>query len=144
MPEPRYPTGASPGTPSPVQVLLVDDYPANLLALEAVLDGLGLDLVRAVSGEEALRLLARRDFAVVLLDVHLLGLNGVETAERARAAEMSRRTPIILLTADDDLTDPAQEVAGLGDVGFLTKPFAPDDVRARVAGFADRFRAAAR
>ena len=72
-------------TPVPnANVLLVDDQPANLLALEAMLGGLGYDLVRAHSGPEALRLLLRDDFAVVLLDVQMPGLDGFETARLIR------------------------------------------------------------
>src|SRR3954454_4327510 len=83
-------------------VLLVDDHPANLLALEAVLDGPDRDLVRAASGEEALRLLLDRDFAVVLLDVQMYpGLGGFETGRLIRGQERSRATPIIFLTAHD-------------------------------------------
>jgi CheY-like chemotaxis protein len=82
-----------------VSVLLVDDTPANLLALEALLDGLGLDLVTAASGEEALRLVGGRDFAVVLLDVRMPGLSGFETARLIRGCNRSRHIPIIFLTA---------------------------------------------
>src|SRR5438067_45776 len=91
---------AQPGPPLPqAKILLVDDQPANLLALEAILDGLGQDLVRANSGEEALRLLLGQDFAVVLLDVQMHGLSGFETAKLIRGRGRSRRTPIIFLTA---------------------------------------------
>src|SRR5207249_9597670 len=82
-----------------VSVLLVDDQPANLLALEAVLHDLGLNLVKASSGEEALRQLLAEDFAVVLLDVQMTGLDGFETAKLIRGRERSRHTPIIFLTA---------------------------------------------
>src|SRR3954468_21352353 len=84
-----------------VNVLLVDDQPANLLALEAVLGDLGHDLVRANSGGDALRRLLDEDFAVVLLDVQMHGLDGIETAKLIRARGRSRRTPIIFLTAHE-------------------------------------------
>ncbi len=80
-------------------VLLVDDEPSNLLALEAVLQPLNQTLVRATSGQEALHLLQSGDFAVVLLDVQMRKLDGFETARRLRAQERSRHTPIIFLTA---------------------------------------------
>src|SRR5438552_7754048 len=94
----------------PAKILLVDDQPANLLALEAVLEELGQELVRAGSGEEALRRLLDQDFAVILLDVQMHGLDGFETAKLIRARERSRHTPIIFLTAhpsDDSLVTEA-------------------------------------
>ena len=78
---------------SKANVLLVDDQPANLLALEAVLEDLGHGLVKAGSGEEALRRLLDQDFAVVLLDVRMHGLDGFETAKLIRGRERSRHTP---------------------------------------------------
>ena len=74
-------------------ILLVDDQPANLLALEAVLEELGHRLVRAGSGEEALRRLLDQDFAVILLDVRMHGLDGFETAKLIRGRERSRNPP---------------------------------------------------
>src|SRR5438270_12364273 len=87
---------------STVNILLVDAVAANLLAVEAVLADLGHHLVKATSGEEALRLLLDQDFAVVLLDVRMHGLDGFETAKLIRSRDRSRHTPIIFLTAHDD------------------------------------------
>src|SRR5687767_3937094 len=115
-------------------VLLVDDHPANLLALEAVLADLGHDLVKATSGEEALRLLLGRDFAVVLLDVRMPGLGGFETARLIRGRERSRHTPIIFLTAHDDDSLSAEQAYTLGAVDYLVKPLVPVMLRAKVAG----------
>src|SRR5689334_22982714 len=84
-----------------VNILLVDDQPANLLALEAILDTSGANLVTAPSGEEALRCILKDDFAVVLLDVQMQGMDGFETARFIRTREKSRNTPIIFLTAYD-------------------------------------------
>lgn len=82
-----------------VSILLVDDHPKNLLALEAILANLGENLVKAHSGEEALRRLLHEDFAVILLDVQMPGMNGFETASLIRQRERSKQTPIIFLTA---------------------------------------------
>src|SRR5687768_2946658 len=86
-------------TPARARILLVDDQPANLLALEVVLEELGRETVRAGSGEEALRLMLDQDFAVVLLDVQMHTLGGLETARLIRGRPRSRHTPIVFLTA---------------------------------------------
>jgi PAS domain S-box-containing protein len=120
-------------------ILLVDDNPANLLALEAILDGPSRLLVKAASGEEALRLLEEGDFAVVLLDVRMHGLDGFETARRIRARERSGHTPIIFLTAHDDNRLSVEEAYSLGAVDYLVKPLVPVILRAKVAGFVELF-----
>src|SRR5436305_2369080 len=127
-----------------VPVLMVDDHPPNLLALEAILDDPGYELVRALSGPEALDRLAGRDFAVVLLDLSMPGLDGFETARIVRRSERSRDTPIIFLTARDPSEFPVAEAYRLGAVDYLTKPLVPDILRAKVAVFADLFRKAER
>jgi signal transduction histidine kinase len=132
------------GAGSPVRVLLVDDEPANLLALEAILDGPGLKLVRANSGEEALRYLLRDDFAVILLDVKMAGLDGFETARLIRARERSAHTPIIFLTAYDSPVATVEHAYTLGAVDYLVKPIIPAILRAKVAGFVELFRRAER
>jgi PAS domain S-box-containing protein len=129
-------------TGSKVNILLVDDEPANLLALEAVLQDLGHHLVRARSGEEALRLLLQSDFAVVLLGVQLRGLDGFETARLIRSREASRHTPIIFLTACEDNRLPVEQAYALGAVDYLVKPVAPVILRAKVAGFVELFQKA--
>ena len=122
-----------------VKVLLVDDQPANLLALEAVLDDLKWNLVRAHSGEEALRKLHDDDFAVVLLDVLMPGLNGYETAKLIRGWKRSRHTPIIFLTASDCTDLPLVEAYRLGAVDYLVKPVVPDILRAKVTVFIELY-----
>jgi PAS domain S-box-containing protein len=131
-----------PDTPSPARadIVLVDDQPANLLALEALLAGLGQNMLRASSGEEALRLLADRDVAVVLLDVRMPGLSGFETAHRIRALARARHTPIIFLSAADSPEFPVVEAYRLGAVDYLLKPIIPDILRAKVAVFVDLYR----
>jgi PAS domain S-box-containing protein len=136
--QPDLSSASSPPAPK-ANILLVDDHPANLLALEALLDDLGHNLVRASSGEEALRLLADRDFAVVLLDVQMHGLDGFETAKRIRGRDRSRHTPIIFLTAHDDNRLSPEEAYALGAVDYLQKPIVPIILRAKVAGFVELF-----
>jgi PAS domain S-box-containing protein len=132
LPEQR-PAGA------PVNILLVDDQPANLLALEALLQDLGHRLVSAHSGAEALHLLHEQEFAVVLLDVRMPGLDGFETAKQMRNHERSRYTPIIFLTAQPGDEFPATQAYQLGAVDYLVKPLEPVVIRAKVAGFANLF-----
>src|SRR5436190_2354953 len=82
-----------------VDILLVDDKVENLIALESVLEELGQNLVRAHSGEEALKCVLHQDFAVVLMDVQMPGMDGYEAAELMRSRERSRHIPLIFLTA---------------------------------------------
>jgi signal transduction histidine kinase len=121
----------------PVNVLLVDDQPANLLALEAMLQDLGQNLVKADSGREALRWLLTNECAVILLDVKMPGMDGFEAASLIRQRDRSRHTPIIFLTAGDA----SQALAGrgyeLGAVDYLVKPVAPDFVRSKVMVFVE-------
>lgn len=125
-----------------VNILLVDDQPANLMALAAVLADLGQNLVQANSGDQALRCLLDTDFAVVLLDVQMGDLDGFETARLIRGRERSRHTPIIFLTAYDDPSFSAEEAYGLGAVDFLVKPLVPAILRAKVAVFVELFQKA--
>jgi PAS domain S-box-containing protein len=124
---------------SKANILLVDDHPANLLALEAVLADLG-HLVRASSGEEALRHLLDRDFAAVLLDVRMRGLDGFQTAKLIRSRPRSRHTPIIFLTAYEENRAFIEAAYALGAVDYLVKPIVPIVLRAKVAVFIDLFR----
>ena len=121
--------------PRTTSILLVDDHPSNLLALEAILEPLGQRLVRANSGREALRHLLTEDFAVVLLDVRMPELDGFETARLIRQRQRSRYTPIIFLTAYS--RDEADQVHGYehGAVDYVVKPFNPDVLRWKVEVF---------
>jgi serine phosphatase RsbU (regulator of sigma subunit) len=123
-----------------VNILLVDDQPANLLALEVVLAGPGRNLVKAQSGREALRCLLNDDFAVLLMDVMMPEMDGFETAALIRQRKRSRHTPIIFLTAFG--TSDAQIAKGysLGAVDYLSKPLVPHVLRAKVAAFVEIFR----
>lgn len=120
-------------------VLLVDDHPANLLALEAILQDLGHNLVQAHSGEEALTRLREVEVALVLLDVRMPGLDGFQTARRIRGQQRSQHTPIIFLSAQEGDEFPATEAYKLGAVDYLVMPLVPEVVRAKVAGLVDLF-----
>ncbi len=120
-------------------ILLVDDSPANLLSLQAILDDLGQHLVEARSGEGALERLKAEEFAVVLLDVLMPGMSGFDTARAIRADERSRHTPIIFLTASDIDRSQTEEAYRLGAVDFLVKPLLPVALQAKVRGFVELF-----
>src|SRR3954451_15471055 len=119
-----------------VNILLVDDQPANLLSLRAILQVLGHNLVEAQSAQQARNLLDTADFAVVLLDVQMNGLDGFSTARSIRSQERSRDTPIIFLTAPESNRLPVEEQAyALGAVDYLVKPLVPFILRSKVAWF---------
>ena len=124
----------------PVSILLVDDRPENLLALEAILEPLGEHLVRATSGEEALKEVLRRDFAVILLDVQMPGMNGFEVAQLIKSRERTRAIPIIFLTAISKEEAYVFRGYEVGAVDYMSKPFQPDILRSKVAVFVDLFR----
>ena len=123
--------------PDRVNILLVDDQPANLLALEAMLQGLGQTLVKAESGREALRWLLTHDFAVILLDVKMPDMDGFETAALVRQRDKSRYTPIIFLTAADKTHTEAVRGYAVGAVDYLVKPVVPEFVRSKVSVFVE-------
>jgi serine phosphatase RsbU (regulator of sigma subunit) len=124
-------------------ILLVDDEPANLLALEAVLAELHQNLVRANSGEEALRRLLQKDFALILMDVRMSGMSGFETAALIRSRPKSCSIPIIFFTAHENAD--LQEARGysLGAVDYLVKPIVSDFLRAKVKVFVEIFQKSA-
>ena len=119
-----------------MKILLVDDKPQNLVALEAVLEELGQDLVKANSGPEALRHVLSDEFAAILLDVRMPGMDGFETATLIRQRDKSRHTPIIFLTAykDDELQFQGYST---GAVDYLVKPLEPEVLRSKVAAFVE-------
>ena len=120
------------------RVLLVDDRPENLLALGAVLAPLGHEIVEARSGTEALNELREGEFAVVLLDMRMPGLDGLQTAAAIRDRTQSRHTPIIFLSADDSPAEVATAYRH-GAADFLVKPFDVGALRAKVSVFAELF-----
>lgn len=122
-----------------VNILLVDDHPENLLVLEAILDSLGQNLVRATSGAQALKRLLDQDFAVILLDVQMPDMDGFETADLIRQRERSRHTPIIFLTAFNTSDNMVFRGYALGAVDYLFKPIEPEILKSKVAAFVDLF-----
>jgi len=121
------------------KILMVDDKPENLVALEAALRPLSQELVAAHSGEEALRCLLSDDFAVILLDVQMPGMDGFETAAHIKERDRSRHIPIIFLTAIS--RELHQQLRGyeVGAVDYIAKPFDPWVLRSKVAVFVDLY-----
>src|SRR5256884_8108196 len=123
-----------------INILLVDDSPTNLLALESILRAPDRNLIRASCGEEALRYLLDNEAAVVLLDVYMPGIDGLETAQLIRGRERSRDTPIIFLTANSTGVRHLTRGYSLGAVDYIVKPVEPDILRSKVAVFVDLFK----
>ena len=119
------------------EILLVDDDPKTLLAMEAMLGDVGGTLVTARSGREALLKLLTQDFAVILLDVQMPDLDGFETAELIRERDKSRHTPIIFLTAFNQNDRAMLRGYALGAVDFMFKPIVPEILRSKVQVFVD-------
>ncbi|HEX8432366.1 MAG TPA: response regulator, partial [Longimicrobium sp.] len=124
---------------SRASILAVDDRPENLFALEAILEPLGHGVVRANSGEEALRHVLQQDFACILLDVQMPGMNGFEAAQLIKSRERSRSTPIIFLTAISKDEAFIFEGYSVGAVDYMFKPFNPDILRSKVAVFVELY-----
>jgi signal transduction histidine kinase len=120
-------------------VLIVDDTPANLVALGAVLQPLGVRIVEARSGLEAIDRVSRESFACVLLDVQMPGMDGFEVARRLRVIEAGAEVPILFLTAIHRDEEYARKGYASGAADYITKPFDPDVLRARVKAFVDLF-----
>jgi len=118
-------------------ILLVDDKPENLLTLQLALDGLHANLITAQSGEDALRSVLQHDFAVILLDIRMPGMDGFETAKLIRDREQNKRTPIIFLTAYGDGEARIAQGYSLGAVDYIQKPFNPKILQSKVKVFLD-------
>jgi PAS domain S-box-containing protein len=154
--QPERPWGAENGhekiAPEPViKILMVDDHPENLLALEASLDGIAdllvgnspkpkIECIRASNGPDALRKVLQDEYAVILLDVQMPGMDGYETAELIRKRPNSQHTPIIFLTAISTSEINIFHGYSLGAVDYLLKPFDPWILRAKVSVFLDLYR----
>jgi hypothetical protein len=123
-----------------INILMVDDSPSNLLALEAILRGPDRNLIAISSGKDALRYLLGNEAAVVLLDVYMPGIDGLETAQLIRGREKSRNTPIIFLTANSTGVRHLSRGYSLGAVDYIVKPVEPEILRSKVNVFVDLFR----
>jgi len=128
------------GFETEANILLVDDREDNLDVLEAILKDFGQNLVRARSGQEALRLLLDKNFAVILLDVRMPDMDGFETAELIRKRQRSRHTPIIFITAADATPEQLARGYSAGAVDFIFKPYTPDVLKAKVRIFLELFK----
>src|SRR5215207_122662 len=125
---------------APVNVLLVDDRPENLLVMETILADLNQNLVCAISAREALKFLLMEDVALILLDVQMPGLNGFEFAELIRERERTQHTPIIFVSATSVDDQYVFKGYSLGAVDYLTKPFQPEILKSKVLFFTKLFR----
>src|SRR6478609_1126250 len=125
--------------PDRASILIVDDRPEKLLALEAVLEDLGQTIVRAYSGREALRQVLTQEFAVILLDVNMPDMDGFETAALIRQRKNSEHVPIIFITAFGDEMHISRGYS-LGAVDYILTPVVPEVLRSKVGVFVDLFR----
>jgi signal transduction histidine kinase/DNA-binding response OmpR family regulator len=123
-----------------VNILVVDDLPDKRLAFQVVLEELGQNLVMATSGADALRELLLREFAVILLDVNMPDIDGIETAELIRQHSKTKHTPIIFVTAYADEMQTARGYA-LGAVDYILSPVIPEILRSKVKVFVELYRA---
>jgi len=131
------PAEAAAESPSKAKILVVDDEPKSLYALQELLGGLEQTVMVAQSGEEALKLALKNDFAVILLDVRMPGMDGFETAKMIRGRERSRATPIIFLTAQADEMNSMFRGYAVGAVDYLMKPVMPEVLKSKVAIFVE-------
>ena len=125
-----------------VPILIVDDEPANLLAMQAVLAEPGIEFVSAASGSQALRCLIEREFALILLDVNMPGLDGFETAALIRARPASAHTPIIFVSASGGDTVRMLKAYVTGAADYVLKPYEPIVLQSKVAVFVALYRTA--
>lgn len=123
-----------------INILMVDDTPTNLLALETILQAPDRNLVRASSGDAALRYLLDNEVAVILMDVFMPGIDGLDTAALIRTRDRSRDIPIIFLTADSTGGRHLSRGYSLGAVDYIVKPIEPEILRSKVAVFVELFK----
>jgi two-component system, sporulation sensor kinase E len=118
-----------------VNILMVDDHPENLLALEAVLTSPNYNLISAHSGKEALKCMLQHDFAVILLDVQMPGLNGFDTAKLIKAREKTKNIPIIFITAISQEMEHVHQGYSVGAIDYIFKPFQPETLKKKIEQF---------
>jgi two-component system, sporulation sensor kinase E len=118
--------------PQKVNILMVDDHPENLLALEAVLTSPNYNLISANSGKEALKCMLQYDFAVILLDVQMPGMNGFDTAKLIKAREKTKHIPIIFITAISQDMDHVHQGYSVGAIDYIFKPFQPETLKKKI------------
>lgn len=123
----------------PIHILLVDDRPENLLALEAVLGSERYTLVKATSGEEALRCLLKDEFAVIVLDVQMPGMDGIETAKLVKAREKTKDIPIIFISANSKESEHLFAGYSAGAIDYMVKPFIPQILKSKIEGFVSMY-----
>ncbi len=123
----------------PIHILLVDDRPENLLALEAVLESERYNLVKATSGEEALRCLLKDEFAVIVLDVQMPGMDGIETAKLIKAREKTKEIPIIFISANSKESEHLFAGYSAGAIDYMVKPFIPQILKSKIEGFVNMY-----
>lgn len=128
------------GAEERINILMVDDSPTNLLALESILQAPDRNLVSASSGDDALRYLLDHEVSVILMDVYMPGLDGLETAELIRGRDRSRNIPIIFLTADSTGGRHLSRGYSLGAVDYIVKPIEPNILRSKVNVFVELFK----
>jgi signal transduction histidine kinase len=124
--------------PAPVNILIIDDLPEKILVYKAILEDLNQNLITAQTGEEALKLVLKHEFAVILLDVNMPGMDGFETASLIRKRKKSAKTPIIFLTAFNDEFNMAQGYA-TGAVDYLPTPVVPEVLKAKIRVFIELY-----
>ncbi|AJS60141.1 response regulator [Paenibacillus sp. IHBB 10380] len=123
------------GVQEPIHILLVDDRPENLLALEAVLESEQYNLIKANSGEEALRCLLKNEIAVIILDVQMPGMDGFETAKLIKARDKTKEIPIIFISANSKEAEHLFAGYSAGAIDYMVKPFVPQILKSKIEGF---------
>lgn len=123
----------------PINILIVDDHPENLLALEAIIDNPEYQLIRAYSGEDALRSLLKMNIAVIVMDVEMPGLSGFETAKLIKLNEKFKLIPIIFISATSKDADHQFTAYSVGAVDYMVKPFVPTVLKSKIDSFVNQY-----
>src|SRR5437879_8838655 len=134
------PGGAMNSTQPQASVLAVDDDTRSLMALQGLVSDMSLRLVTAKSGDEALRCVLRQDFAVILMDARMPGVDGFEAARLIRERERSRHTPIIFLTSAYEDAPSVTRGYEAGAVDYIVKPLRPEVLKSKISVFVNLYR----